>query len=426
MKDVSEITACVCDYGTFLDLAARLGETYHKVYYYSPFETEYQDVKKCVIGTGIPNVERCDDYMDPAIIAECDLYIFPDIAFKGHQKLLRYLGKAVWGSMDASDLELYRTRFLAMLEEVGLPVAPSKTIVGLTALEEELRAQKDRWVKVNRFRANTETFYHQDWEHSVPQMNYMKDEFGGVSENIVFIVQEPIPDAQELGYDGFSIDGKYPQKSFQGYELKNELYLGSWLDNADMPEMVLKVNEAISPVLRKMGYRNFFASELRNEFFIDITPRHAGQTQEHLQRTMTNLPDVIWQGANGVLLEPEFSHKFAAEATLHYSACDEDWKVLRISPEAKKWVRLCGYCQDGDFYHFPPGKNDEVGVVIGMGNTIEAAIDNLQEHLDLIDGEPVRAQTKGFAELLDTIKNAQADGIHFSSKPIPPPASVLA
>jgi hypothetical protein len=426
MMDVSEITACVCDYGTFLDLAARLGETYKKVYFYSPFETEYQDVKKCVIGTGLPNVTRCDDYMDPEIVAECDLYIFPDIAFQGHQKLLRSLGKAVWGSMGASDLELYRTRFLDMLEEVGLPVAPSKTVVGLTALEKVLRSEKDRWIKVNRFRANTETFYHQDWEHSIPQMSYMRDEFGGVSEKIVFIVQEPIPDAVEVGYDGFSIDGKYPGKSFQGYELKNELYLGSWLESDEMPEMVIRVNEAIAPVLKKLGYRNFIASEIRDEFFIDITPRHAGQTQEHLQRTMTNLPEVIWGGANGVLLEPEFSHKFAAEATLHYTACDEDWKVLRVSEEAKQWVRLTGYCQDGDLYHFPPGTNDEVGVVIGMGDTIEEAIDDLKDHLELLDGEPVRAEIMGFAELLETIKKAQGEGIHFTDGKIPKPASVLA
>ena len=104
-------------------------------------------------------------------------------------------------------------------------------------------------------------------------MSYMRDEFGGVSEKIVFIVQEPIPDAVEVGYDGFSIDGKYPGKSFQGYELKNELYLGSWLESDEMPEMVIRVNEAIAPVLKKLGYRNFIASEIRDEFFIDITPR---------------------------------------------------------------------------------------------------------------------------------------------------------
>ena len=422
-KDVSDVVAAVCDYGTFQDLASHLGERYAKVYYHTPFEEEYQDAKKCVIGTGVPTLERLDEPLD--VLDEVDLWIFPDIAFGGIQRHLRSLGKAVWGSMGAHDLELYRTRFLKMLKEIGLPVAPTKTVVGLTALEKVLKAEPDRWVKINRFRANVETFHHVDYEHSVPMLNYLRDEFGGVSEKVVFVVQEPIPDAQELGYDGFCIDGKYPKKSFQGYEKKNELYLGSWLDAEEMPKIVTRVNEALGPVLAEYGYRNFLATEIRDEFFIDITPRMAGQTQEHLQDTCTNLAEIIWAGANGELVEPEFKAKFAAEATLHYTGCDEDWKVLRISEEAKPYFRLTGYVQDGDMFHFPPGKNDEVGVCIGNGDTIEAAIENLEEHLEMAKEEPFRAETSGFADLLKDIKKAQAEGVHFSSKPIPNPASVV-
>lgn len=425
MKSASEVTCLVLDYGTFQDLADCLSRTYAQVFYHTPFETEYQDAKKCVIGSGMPNVERVDDFLDPDFLKDVDLVVVPDIGFNGHQKLFRSMGKAVWGGMGGSDLELYRSRFLKMLEEVGLPVAPSRVVTGLTALEKIMKAEKDRWIKVNRFRANVETFHHVDYEHSVPMLNYLRDEFGGVSEKIVFIVQEPIPDAQEVGYDGFCIDGKFPKKSFQGYEKKNELYLGSWLDNEDMPDVVTEVNEAIGPVLAELGYRNFLATEIRDEFFIDITPRMAGQTQEHLQDTCTNLAEVIWQGANGILVEPEFKSKFAAEATLHYTGCDEDWKILRIPESAKPYYRLTGYCQEGDLFHFPPGKNDEVGVCIGNGDTVEEAIDNLKEHLALCESEPFKAETQGFADLLADIKKAQAAGVHFSDKPLPAPASVL-
>jgi len=425
MKELSDITALVLDFGTFQDLASRLSETYKRVFYFTPFETEYQDCKNCVIGTGMPNVERVDDYLDPEILGELDLVIVPDISFNGHQKLFRSLDIPVWGSMGGSDLELYRTRFLKMLGDVGLPVAKSKTVVGMTALEALLKKEKDRWVKVNRFRANMETWHSIDYEHSVPELLRLRNEFGGVAEKIVFIVQEPIPDAQEVGYDGYSVDGKYPAKSYQGYEKKNELYLGSWLPAEELPDMVQEVNEKIGPVLKKLGYRNFLATEIRDKFFIDITPRHAGQTQEHLQRTCTNLPEIIAAGAEGELVEPEFEARFAAEATLHYTGGGDGWKVLNVSKEAKPNVRLTGYCQDGDTYHFPPGKNDEVGVVIGNGNTVEEAIDNLKEHFELIKGEPVKAEMNGFVDILNDIKKAQADGIKFSDKPIPKPASVM-
>lgn len=420
----SDATILIHDYGTFLSLAEKLSHSFGRVLYYSPHEEEYQNAKKCVIGTGIEGVERVDDFMD--ILDEIDCFCFTDIAHGGLQKYLRSIGKPVWGCLGGSDLELYRTRFLEMLKEVGLPVAPSRRVVGMKALEALLKTEKDKWVKVNRFRANTETFHHIDWEHSIPQINYMHDEFGGVSDKVVFIVQDPIPDAQEVGYDGFCIDGKYPSKSFQGYELKNELYLGSWLTNDKMPEIVTRVNESMAPVLRKLGYRNFLATEIRDEYFIDITPRHAGQTQEHLQETCSNLAEIIWAGAHGELVEPEFLGRFAAEATLHYTGCDEDWKVLRLSLEAQKWIRLTNYCQEGDLFHFPPGKNNEVGVAIGYADTIEGAIDAVKEHIELIEDEPVRAETKGFAELLETIQKAQDEGVHFTSQKIPEPATALA
>lgn len=425
MKLVSDVTCLVADYGTFLDLASKLSETYKRVLYYSPHETEYQDAKKCVIGTGLPNVERCDDFLDPEYFTEIDLFIFTDIAFTGMQRHLRSLGKAVWGSMGGSELELYRTRFQKMLQDVGLPVSPTRKVTGIKQLQKILEAENDLWIKVNRFRANMETWHHIDWDHSIPMINYLKDEFGGVSDKVVFIVQEPILDAQEVGYDGFCIDGQFPSRSFQGYEKKNELYLGSWLEDHEMPSIVQEVNESISPVLRDLGYRNFLATEIRDEYFIDITPRHAGQTQEHLQQSCTNLAEIIWNGAQGILVDPEFTHKFAAEATLHYTGCDEDWKVLNISEENKKWYRLTGYSKEGDLYHFPPGKNDEIGVVIGFGDTIEASIEDLKAHLELASNEPIRAETGGFVDLLKDIKKAQADGIKFSNQSIPNPASVL-
>lgn len=423
MIEPSQITACVYDYGTFLDLASRLGETYKRVLYYSPHETEYQDAKLCVIGTGIPTVERCDDPLD--YVDEIDLHIFPDIAMGGLQRHLRSMGKPVWGSFGGTDLELYRTRFQKMLADVGLPIANTRKVVGLNALEEIMRKEKDKWIKLNRFRANYETFHHIDWEHSVPDMLHLRQEFGGVSEKVVFVVQDPIPDAQEVGYDGYCIDGKYPAKSFQGYELKNKLYLGSWLPADELPDMVQEVNEAIGPVLKKIGYRNFLATEIRDSFFIDITPRHAGQTQEHLQRTCTNLPEIIAAGAEGEMVEPEFEAKFAAEATLHYTGCGDAWRILRVSEEAKENVRLTSYCQDGDVYHFPPGKNDEVGVVIGNGNTVQEAIDDLKENYELLKEEPVKAEISGFVDILKDIEKAQADGIKFSTKPIPKPESVV-
>ena len=425
MIDLSQVTCLVADYGSFLNLAARLGDSYKRVLFYSPYEQEFRTLKRCCIGTGLENVERCDEFMDPSVLKEINLFCFPDIGYGGLQRYLRSIGKAVWGSMGGSDLELYRDEFLETLKKIGLPVAPSKVIKGLTALRKHLEGVKDKWIKVNRYRADMETWRHIDYEHSLPMLNSLAVEWGGLADTIVFVVQDPIEHAQEVGYDGYCVDGKFPSRSYQGYEKKNELYLGSWLDNSEMPEQVLKVNDAMSPILRKMGYRNFFASEIRGRYFIDPTARMAGQTMEHAQETCTNLPEIIWAGANGVLVEPKFDTKFAAEATLHYKQGTDDWMVMRLPPAIRRWVKMYYYCQVDGVYWFPPHKSDEVGVVLGNGDSVEDAIDHLQENLEALKGEPVEAEVGGFVELLEEITEAQKKGIKFSDKKLPRPVFAL-
>lgn len=427
MKKPSQVNCVVVDYGNFLSLAAKLGETYRSVLYYSPHETEYRDVAKCVTGEGVAGVTRIEEYLHPDIVGEADLFVFPDIGFAGVQRYLESIGKAVWGSREVTEIELKRSLFLDVLEQQGLPRPPSKVVKGLAALEAMLEKVEDKWIKLDIYRENMETWHHIDYEHSLPMLRYLATTFGGVSEEMVFVVQDTIPDAQENGYDGFSVNGKFPDMSFQGYEKKNELYLGTWQHRDELPKEVRHVNERMASLLRRTNYRNFFATELRNEFFIDPTPRMAGQSQEHLLETCTNLADIIWAGANGKLIEPEFKAKFAASATLHYKEVPgEHWKSVKVPAKVSKWFKLANYAQDGEIYNFPPGRNDEIGVVIGYGDSIEAAIGELKSHLEVVEKEPICAEVEGFVDLLKDIHKAQAAGIKFSDQPLPPPESVVA
>src|SRR5580692_8955528 len=108
MKPVQDVVACVVDYGTFISVAEKLAETMKLVYYHSPYEKEYQDVRDCCIGTGLDQVIRLDDIFDSDILSSVDLFVFPDIGFSGLQRHLKSLGKAVWGNSGADELELDR------------------------------------------------------------------------------------------------------------------------------------------------------------------------------------------------------------------------------------------------------------------------------------------------------------------------------
>ena len=418
MKEVSDVICCVVDYGSFQSLAECLAEKMKQVYYYSPFEEEYRNLQKCCIGDGMDKVERLDEFLEPSVLKEIDLFVFPDIGYGGLQKHLRSLGKAVWGAFGVSDLELYRTQFNSFVKGLGLPIVKSEKVVGLSNLVEHLKRVEDKWVKINRYRENMETWHHRDFGHSERMLESLAVMFGGAKEHVVFVVQDTIDTPIEIGYDGWSIDGEFPIKSFQGYEKKNELYLGAWLPNEKLPREILFVNNKIAPELKKAGYRCNLATELRvkdkTPFFIDPTFRMAGQTQEHLQESCVNLAEVVWNGANGILVVPQFSHKVAAEATLHYQGHEvNEWKVVKVPKEVRRWCKLFHYCVLDELFHFPPYRNDEVGVVLGLGNTKEEAVVELKKHFKMLKGEPLTIAEDKFEDLFKEIQKAEAQGMKF-------------
>lgn len=74
LKPVEEVSCVVVDYGSFESLADKLAETMETVYYYSPFEQEYRDINRCVIGEGLENVIRLDDPLEPDVLEQIDLF----------------------------------------------------------------------------------------------------------------------------------------------------------------------------------------------------------------------------------------------------------------------------------------------------------------------------------------------------------------
>jgi len=432
VKPVGEVVACVVDYGTFASLSEKLAETMAKVFYYSPFESEYLDCAPCFRGMGLDNVERVEDYLDPKFLASVDLFVFPDRGFGGLQRHLRDdMQKAVWGSQGLCRIEEFRTEFIDLLRELEMPMVQSVEVNGLSALVKYLRTVNDKWIKIDRYRSCMETWKHIDFDHSVREFERLAKLFGPMKEQVDFIVQDVIETDVEIGYDGWSVDGLFPLSSFQGYEGKNETYLGRVLPASDIPEEVRYVNEKLALLLRYYGYRNFWSTEIRvkdgEPFFIDPTPRMPGQTGEQLMETCTNLPDIIWSGANGEMIEPEFAHEYAVEVTLHYTAGSSDsWKGFVVPDSVSQWLKPYHYCRvDGMVHVLPHERSDEVGVMIGVGETAEEAIEHLKTNLEEIKDEPISADVRGFVDLLEKIKVAEEEGMHFSDEELPEADVVL-
>lgn len=788
LKDVKDLVGCVVDSGYFISLARRISRDIKKTYYCTPTDKEFLSINDYSIGEGFPEIEKIDGYefMRPELLKEIDFFVFPDIGYAPIQNYLRSIGKPVFGSFDATELEIYRTKFLKELERLNLPVSPYKICKGLTELRDHLKTVKNKYIKVDLFRREMETWHHIDYAHSEDYLNHLGVVFGGAKETVVFIVQDEIKSEQETGGDLWTIKGKYPSKYFQGYEKKNECYdketevltnegwkffknlngkekfltlnifdkrhyrieyqeaiahtqyqhtgkmlsieskqvsllvtpghkllvqvdsqnhnapivnwknmkgesktfhlgkkerklveaqnlnlnkafsmpfprsaqiiadsqrrtifkfgdikieklpfaefmgfylsegytdgkrilisqkkykgkvektikncglkyykckgkdgtinfgisnrplakyllefgksaekfipdwiklagkeliqkflmcycLGDgsflktekltrgkrinrvsfrittisfkmandiqelyiktgmpafiayepitktykitahstkskniifpkhtqWIDYSDkvycvtvpnqtlmvrrngkpiwsgncyissllsaseMPEPVKEINEKLAPVFKKYGYQNFFATEIRVKgklnFFIDPTLRIPGMSGEQILENCKNLTKVIWYGANGEFIEPEFEFKYAVTASAYYcgEGSKEGWSIVKVPKETERWIKFSHCCLIDGYYRFPSEEAEDLGVVMGLGNTLLDAFKMLKKNIDSLKNEPVEFKLKGYFDLLKSIRDAESKGIKFSNDEIPTDEEVL-
>jgi hypothetical protein len=302
-----------------------------KIGYFVPWETAFSDGRELILGQGVPGIERIK-YFDKDVDSY-DYLVFPDV-HDGH--LVHYLrqhGYKVWGSGLGSELELLRWKAKERFKEVGIPVHESHRVHGIRELRDFFKEHPTEvgwFVKVSGLRGLGETWHARDYTEAEGMIDELEAKHGKIVYLIWFIIEASIPDCKELGYDGLSIDGVFPSKSLYGAEVKDKAYFGRLKDYSDLPEELRTVNDKLSPVLKELQYRNWFSTELRNEFCIDLTCRHASPAGECVIANVTNLGDVVKKGAEGVLVEPEWQHEYAAQLIICSEFAEEHWLAIQF------------------------------------------------------------------------------------------------
>jgi hypothetical protein len=429
MKDVKDITVCVVDHGQFIPVARKIGEQVKKCYYWSPDEKSLKLVQEGVIGDGFPEIVRVSNgksFWD--VKDECDLFVFPDIGFAGEQRELIRQGKPVWGARGSDTIESNRGKFLKILDSLGMNVPPHKIIKGLTNLRLHLKDEEDKFVKISDWRGNFETFHWTNWKEGEGELDNYAVEFGPTKELVTFYVFDRIDTEIEDGIDAYCIDGVYPRMVLHGMENKDKSYCGVMTEWDNLPEQVRTVNEQFSPALG--DYRGFFCTEVRiteeNEsYFIDPTCRAPSPPHQLMTELFGNFADIIWNGANGVCIDPEPTAKVGVQALLSCSRNDREWASFVIPEKIEPQVK-CGFCcQIGDRLAFPPHQLETMcGYLVATGDTIEEAVGNLQAAVkELPDG--MKCEDKSIAELLKEIQSAEDKGMEFTDEKIPEPSIVL-
>lgn len=406
------------DFGLFISMAERMASFGNRVGYFVPHETSFSDGRELVIGEDIPGIERIKYWDDE--VEKWGCLVFPDCHCGDMQAYYRRKGLRVWGSGKGSELELLRWKTKERFKELGLPTNTCHRIKGTKDLRQFFQdhPDKDGWyVKISGLRGLGETWSATDYAQAKGILDEFDSKNGGLAYLINFIVEKAIPDAKEIGYDGLCVDGQFPDQSFWGVEKKDKSYFGVLAKYSDLPPELIAVNEAVSPVLKELQYRNLISTELRDDVCIDMTCRHSSPAGEVIVEAMDNLPDVVWEGSEGKLVEPDWSHKCGAQIILCSEWAEEHWLRVEFPEEIRPFVKLYNHARvddDGpigmaDYFVPQIAKMKQIGSVVALADDPQEAIKLCKERAEQIKAFDLEFELESLDKAFEEMRSVSSD-----------------
>jgi hypothetical protein len=393
--DYKKLSVVVVDNGQFHSTAEHIAKTFGKVFYYTRWDCKgFADPKDKFPGYGMPGIITIEylfgkDDKKGYDFNKIDLFCFFDLYFGDIQELLESLGKRVWGCKTGEELELDRWVFANKLKELGLPIVNTAHKVGVDSLRSYLKTHKNQYVKISKFRNVKETFHAKNYEIVEDTINDMEHSYGDLSKLLEFNIQDEIKAIAEIGYDGYTIDGEYPQNSIFGIELKDTAYLCKTLQYDDLPKILKTINDKFSKYFKDKKVRSMVSNEVRMVskmigYYTDSTCRCPSPPSEIYQELYENLPEIMYNGAVGELIEPVFKAKYAGEIIINSHELEHHIIHVKIPDKIKDNVKLRYACLiDGKYSCIPQGFT-EVGAIVAIGNTLKEVCDRLVEYSEIM------------------------------------------
>jgi hypothetical protein len=389
-------TVCVVDNGLFPELARTLAKSFGKTYYMSSWQSAFPRSNEILIGAGVPGVTRIDSIWP--ILNEVHLFVFPDIFHGPLQVYLSHLGKRVWGSRLGENLETMRGLSKRWLKDLGLPVGPYRQIRGLDSLRSYLKENDNQFVKISRTRGDMETFHAKTYKLIEPRLDELEHSFGARKKVAEFIVEAPIEPAIEVGYDGYTVDGLFPDTALFGVEIKDTAYLGHIVPYDLLPASVKTVNKGLSKFFHDVQYRGFFSSEIRVKdgipYLIDPCCRMASPPGELYSYMIENLAEVLWQGSIGNLVTAEYNGAWGAQLVMRSPWAEQNWQPIDFPNSVRDNVKLHYLTMiEGRHYYVPQSiEMPEIGSVVASGESADEAINNCIKVAEKIQGYGIKFQ----------------------------------
>jgi hypothetical protein len=397
----------IYDFGLCSEFAVRMARDFGKVYYYCVWEDAFPKSNKALVGEGMEGVIRVLNFWD--YLDKVDLICFFDTYCADLVEYLKNKGHRVWGAGKSEILENNRWKGRGIQEALGLPVQKTVKIVGIDNLIEYLKRNTKKWVKLNMFRGDIETFFHDTYDETQAQfLGKLMQEIGAKGKTLEFVLEDEVGES-EPGYDGWVVDGKYPSISMWGYEQKGTGYIGKVESYQNLPKSLKEINDKLSSVFTKLGGRTLFSTEVRvtkggKGYLIDPCVRAPMPVPSAIHLELwKNFSEIIWFGAEGKLITPIPTAKYGAGVCIESDWAEENWAFIDIPKDKRQWVklRMAFKTKEGKFYALPGFKS--VGSIIGLGNSIQEAISKVKENSKDVKIKEMSFSLSGLEEIAQKV-----------------------
>lgn len=416
MNELGTKSVCVVDSGVFQEIARSLSRSFGRVYYTSPWVADYPSSYKTSLGEGFPNFERVDDIWE--IVDDVDLFVFTDLHQGTLQEYLQAQGKRVFGSRNADELECCRTDAKKHFDDLGIPQAPYVVVQGMDELRSYIKSRgNDKlWIKINRTRGDTETFSVEGYDLCKNRLDVMEAEYGPIAAERLFVVEDNLPDTLDIAIDTYCIDGQYPLQAMLGVEQKDMGYVCAVKDWSQMPPALVDIYEKLAPTLSLYQYRNLFALESRvgknGLWLADPCCRFGSPVSELELDLITNLPEIMWEGANGTMVMPQYKARYGCEVLIKSAWSPEKPMLIQFPEEYRDQIKLRYAAQFGnDTWILPQNSGEEVGAVVAYGNSLQECMDEVNEIGSQIKGTQLTVTTGSMDELKGSLEDLASWGI---------------
>lgn len=409
-KIYGDKTVLVFDHGLYFHVAQKMASSFGIVYYYTPWETGFPLSNDTMVGSGFPNVIRINKFFD--FIDDIDLFVFTDIYHSDLQLYLQGLGKRVWGARNGDTMEIYRWEFIQTMRNLGMPTPETELVIGLANLRERLMEVTDKFIKTDCMtRGDIETFHHVEYAMSEPILDKLAYDVGPKADTLRFIIQDPIPTSAEIGYDGFTIDGEFPDTCLFGIEVKDRGYVGEIRKYEDIPKEIHVVNDYLAPIFKKYGYRGMFSTEIRvgedgKAYLIDPTCRFPSPPSSTMMELFDNMAEIMYEGADGKMTQVETTYSFGAEVICTSDFLLKSFVQLFYEDDDAQFIKQPNPCMINGMTYSIPQKYEDMNIVcsiVAVGDNIEQVVEDLTERCSRVKAYKLNADCSVLTEAIEEL-----------------------